>query len=70
MGPPGAAREPAKSSDQMPEEGPPEIVPDDVMEAPEGAARTAARRHARNANVSGHRPGDARDERESRGANS
>ncbi len=38
-----------KSSDQMPEEAPAEQVPDDVPEAPEGAAREAARRHAKDA---------------------
>jgi hypothetical protein len=57
----GPVRESAKSSDQLPEEGPPEIVTDDVPAAGEGAARVAARRNARSANRSGHRPGDARD---------
>jgi hypothetical protein len=38
-----------KSSDQMPEEAPVEQVPDDVPEAEEGAAREAARRHAKDA---------------------
>jgi hypothetical protein len=31
----------------MPEEAPAEQVPDDVPEAPEGAAREAARRHTK-----------------------
>jgi hypothetical protein len=57
-------REIAKSSDQLPEEGPAEIVPDDVPGAPEGAARTAARRQARQANKRRHGPGDAREEPE------
>ncbi|HEX4108428.1 MAG TPA: hypothetical protein VHX88_09860 [Solirubrobacteraceae bacterium] len=36
-----------KPSDQMPEEGHPDHVVDDVPEAGEGAARESARRHAR-----------------------
>ena len=63
-------REPAKSSDQLPEEGPPQIVPDEVAAAGEGAARAASRRHARSANRSGHAPGEPRrdgDRRESDG---
>src|ERR1700688_2741575 len=44
-------RETAKSSDQLPEEGPAQLVPDDVPGAPEGAARTAGRRNARRANA-------------------
>lgn len=38
-----------KSSDQMPEEAPAEQVPDDVLQAPEGAAREAAQRHTKDA---------------------
>ena len=57
-------REPAKSSDQLPEEGPPEVVTDDVASADEGAARAAARRLARTANRRGHKPGDPRREGE------
>lgn len=53
-------REPAKSSDQLPEEGPPQIVAEEVAAAGEGAARAAARRQARKANRSGHAPGDPR----------
>ncbi|HEX4033997.1 MAG TPA: hypothetical protein VHX66_06100 [Solirubrobacteraceae bacterium] len=53
-------REPAKSSDQLPEDGPPEVAIDDDASAEEGAAREAAREHARRANRSGHSPGDAR----------
>jgi|HubBroStandDraft_6_1064221.scaffolds.fasta_scaffold102451_2 hypothetical protein len=56
-------RETAKSSDQLPEEGPPHLVPDDAPGAPEGAARTAARRNARRANARGHGPGDPREQR-------
>jgi hypothetical protein len=46
-----------KPSDQMPEEAPAEQVPDDVPEAPEGAAREAARHHTKDA----HRHRSARD---------
>jgi len=38
-----------KQSDQLPEEGPAETVPDDVPEAGEGAAREAAEGQARRA---------------------
>jgi hypothetical protein len=38
-----------KSSDQMPEEAPAEQVPDDVPQAPEGAARESGRRHSSDA---------------------
>jgi hypothetical protein len=51
----------AKASDQLPEEGPPEVAIDDVPEAGEGAARAAAREHARRANRSGHAPGQGRE---------
>jgi hypothetical protein len=60
-GPGETIRESAKSSDQLPEEGPPEVVLDDVPAAAEGAARAASRRHARSANRRNHRPGDPRD---------
>jgi len=50
-----------KASDQLPEEGPPETVDDDVAGAGEGAAREGARTHARRANRRDHRPGDGRD---------
>lgn len=36
-----------KQSDQLPEEGPAEQVPDDVGEAGEGAARESSGEHAR-----------------------
>ena len=54
--------ETAKSSDQLPEEGPAHLVPDDVPGAPEGAARTAGRRNARRANARGHGPGAPREQ--------
>jgi hypothetical protein len=38
-----------KQSDQLPEEGPAEQVPDDVPEAGEGAARQSGREHAQDA---------------------
>jgi hypothetical protein len=57
-------REPAKSSDLLPEDGPPQIVTDDVEGAQEGAARTAARRLACAANRRGHAPGEARTQRD------
>ncbi|MGH2833306.1 MAG: hypothetical protein ACRDK2_11085 [Solirubrobacteraceae bacterium] len=38
----------AKASDQMPEEGPAQQVPDDVPGAHEGAARDGARRSLKN----------------------
>jgi hypothetical protein len=50
-----------KASDQMPEDGPAELVPDDVPDAPEGAARESGREQARNANLRDHHPGDSRD---------
>lgn len=50
-----------KQSDQLPEEGPPEQVPDDVPEAGEGAARESGRRHARDATDLGYR--DTEEER-------
>ena len=56
-------RETAKSSDQLPEEGPAHLVPDDVPGAPEGAARAASRRNARRANARSHTPGDPREQR-------
>lgn len=37
----------AKSSDQMPEEAPAQQVPEDVPEAPEGAARESVRLHTK-----------------------
>jgi hypothetical protein len=37
---------PPKQSDQLPEEGPAEVVPDDVSEAGEGAAREASQEGA------------------------
>jgi hypothetical protein len=40
---------PASPPDQMPEEAPAEQVHDDVSEAPEGAAREAARRYTKDA---------------------
>ena len=52
--------EPAKSSDQLPEEAPPEVALDDDSSAKEGAAREAGREHAREGNRSGHAPGDPR----------
>ena len=53
-------REDAKASDQLPEEGPAEVVMDDDPDAAEGAARGSAREHARRANERGHAPGDGR----------
>ena len=53
-------QEPTKSSDQMPEDGPSEVVTDDDASAEEGAAREGGREHARRANRSGHAPGDPR----------
>lgn len=42
-----------KSSDQLPEEAPPEQVPDDMAGTGEGAARETARRHLRPAGERG-----------------
>ncbi len=44
-----------KQSDQLPEEGPAEQVPDDVPEAGEGAARESARSHAERGDDGGYR---------------
>jgi hypothetical protein len=46
-----------KASDQLPEEGPAELVPDDVPDAPEGAAREAGRKLDR-ANHRDYRTGE------------
>jgi hypothetical protein len=43
-----------KQSDQLPEEGPAEQVPDDVPEAGEGAARESGERHAQDADRLGY----------------
>jgi hypothetical protein len=43
-----------KQSDQLPEEGPAEQVPDDVPEAGEGAARESGQRHAQEADRLGY----------------
>jgi hypothetical protein len=43
-----------KASDQLPEEGPAAQVAEDDSEAPEGAARESARRHARRAGTPHH----------------
>ena len=53
-------REIAKALDQRPEEGPAQLVPDDVAGAPERPARKAARRNARSASGRNHGPGDPR----------
>ena len=53
----------AKPSDQLPEDGPEEVVLDDVEDAPEGATREAARRAARRANETDHGPGEPRERR-------
>jgi len=51
-----------KQSDQLPEEGPAEQVPDDVSEAGEGAARESARAHAERAGSAEEAPGYRDDE--------
>lgn len=54
-----------KQSDQLPEEGPAEVVPDDDASAPEGAAREEgerlARREARDTSDLGYRDSDEAD---------
>lgn len=50
-----------KVSDQMPEEGPAEQVPDDVPEAEEGAARESARRHVQEVSRSAREQGRAQE---------
>ena len=52
--------EESKTGDQLPEEGPAHLVPDDVPDADEGAAREAAGRQAIRGNRSGHAPGTPR----------
>ena len=44
-----------KQSDQLPEEGPAEQVPDDVAGAGEGAARESGQQQAEQANEGGYR---------------
>ena len=60
-----------KQSDQLPEEGPPEQIPDDVGDAGEGAARESAsddaRQEAERTSDAGYR-GDDEQEAYERGA--
>jgi hypothetical protein len=61
-----AGDERVRSSDQLPEDGPAQLVPDDAAGARDGAARESGRRQARAANRSRHGPGDPREEDEGR----